>query len=161
MGGEAAFTGFVPDTLAITYNSGANTVTITFQYTESGYTFFSGIICTINNMPIIVYSSTGLDGNGVVVIEVASNTSQKFFTQGFQQTYQLSYIYQGTTYNSETKTYYWTNAIDSNNINLAITGNAFTAIDISPQTKSILFLFIFSLVFRRFCRLGLLLFFEF
>ena len=137
-GGGAAFTGFSPDSISVSYNSITNTVTIIFQYTESGYSFSSGIICTINDLPVTVYSSTGLDGNGAVVIEVATTTNQKFFTQGYTQAYQLSYTYDSTTYYSDIVTYYWSNRIDSNNINLAITGNAFTAIDISPETKSIL-----------------------
>jgi hypothetical protein len=138
MGGESAFLQFTPDTVSVTYNSGTNEVTITFQYTESGYTFFSGVLCTINGISVTVFSSTGLDGNGTVVIRVTTTTNQQFFTQGLTQVYQLSYTYDSTVFYSTSVTYYWRNVIDSNNINLAITGKAFSAIDISAQTKSIL-----------------------
>ena len=138
MGGESAFLQFTPDTVSVTYNSGTNEVSISFQYTEVGYSIFSGILCTINGISVTVFSSTGLDGNGLVVIRVTTTTNQQFFTQGLTQVYQLSYTYDSTVFYSTSVTYYWRNVIDSNNINLAITGKAFSAIDISAQTKSIL-----------------------
>ena len=128
----SAFTGFVADSLEVIYFEG--TVDVSFDYNDSTFDFTNGITCTINGISATVASSSGVGGKGSTILNI-TGANAKFFTQGYTQSYQLSYI---DGYTSTPVTYYWTQAIDSNNINLATTGKAFTAIDISTQNKSIL-----------------------
>lgn len=132
--GGGNFTGFITDTLSVTLFEG--TVTITFQYTNSDYDFSDGITCTINGISTTLSSSSGTGGFGTASMSILGDNA-KFFTQGYTQIYQLSYVFT-TTFTSDTITYNWTQAIDGNNINLETTGNAFTAVNISSQNKSIL-----------------------
>ena len=130
-GGEGSFTAFIVDTYSVTVSG--TTVVITFQYTESTFDFIDGVACYINGDIATVSSSSGTGGNGTASLSITGNNA-KFFTQGYTQVYQLSYNFIPSDY----FTYYWRQAIDSNNINLATTGSAFTAVDISSGVKSIL-----------------------
>jgi len=130
-GGEGSFTGFVGDSYSVTLFEG--TVNITFQYTDTTFDFTGGVSCFINGLIATVSSSSGTGGNGTASLSILGDNA-KFFTQGYTQVYQLSYNF----IPSDTFTYNWTQRIDGNNINLATTGNAFTAVDISSQNKSIL-----------------------
>jgi hypothetical protein len=130
-GGDASFTEFITDTLSVTVSG--NTATITFQYRDTTFDFTGGVSCFINGIIATVSSSSGTGGNGTASLSILGDNA-KFFTQGYTQVYQLSYNF----IPSGTITYNWTQAIDSNNINLATTGNGFTAIDISVRNKSIL-----------------------
>jgi hypothetical protein len=129
--GGGSFIEFIPDTLSIALFEG--TVVITFQYRESTYDFTDGVSCFINGLIATVSSSSGTGGNGTASLSIVGDNA-KFFTQGYTQIYQLTYNF----IPSETITYNWTHAIDGNNINLATSGSAFTAVDISSQSKSIL-----------------------
>ena len=130
-GGDASFTEFITDTLSVTVSG--NTATITFQYRDTTFDFTGGVSCFINGIIATVSSSSGTGGNGTASLSILGDNA-KFFTQGYIQVYQLSYNF----IPSDTITYNWTQAIDSNNINLATTGNGFTAVDISVRNKSIL-----------------------
>jgi hypothetical protein len=129
--GDASFTGFVAGTYSAALFEG--TVNITFQYTENNFDFTDGVTCFINGVIATVSASGGAGGNGTVILSIQGDNA-KFFTQGYTQVYQLTYNF----IPSDFFTYYWSQAIDGNNINLATSGKAFTAIDISAQNKSIL-----------------------
>jgi len=134
--GGGDFIGFVTDgTFTVAVFEG--TVTITFQYLQTDYDLTSEITCTINGLSASISSSSGREGNGTASMSMLGDNA-KFFTQGYTQVYQLSYVFGGTTFLSDTFTYYWTQRIDGNNLNLANNANAFTAVDISAQNKSIL-----------------------
>ena len=128
---EAFFTNFITDSYSVTVSD--TTATITFQYQESTFDFTDGLSCLINESLITLSSSSGTGGNGTASFSI-TGANAKYFTQGYTQKYQLIYNF----IPSDFFYYYWRNAIDSNNINLATTGNAFTAVDISSQNKSII-----------------------
>ena len=130
-GGEGSFTGFVADTYSVTVSG--TTVVITFQYTESTFDFSGGVGCFINGDIATVSSSSGTGGTGTASLSILGDNA-KFFTQGYTQQYQLTYNFIPSDY----FTYYWNNAINSTSINLATSGNGFTAVDISSGVKSIL-----------------------
>lgn len=130
-GGEGSFTAFIIDTYSVTVFEG--TVVITFQYTESTFDFIDGVACYINGDIATVSSSSGTGGTGTASLSIIGDNA-KFFTQGYTQVYQLSYNF----IPSDFFTYYWSNAINSTSINLATSGNGFTAVDISSGVKSIL-----------------------
>jgi hypothetical protein len=134
--GGGDFIGFVTDGI-FTVAVFEGTVTITFQYLQTDYDLTSEITCTINGLSASISSSSGREGNGTASMSMLGDNA-KFFTQGYTQVYQLSYVFGGTTFLSDTFTYYWIQRIDGNNLNLANNANAFTAVDISAQNKSIL-----------------------
>jgi hypothetical protein len=134
-GGDASFTSFVGGTLVVSLFGAI--VTVEFDYEEIAYEFTDGITCTINGLNAVVLSSSGSGGKGSASINI-TGTNAKFFTQGYTQVYQLTYTFEGSPTQSDTVTYYWRQAIDGNNLNLATTGNGFTAININSQNKSIL-----------------------
>ena len=130
-GGEGSFTAFVSDTYSVTVSG--TTATITFLYQESTFDFSGGVGCFINGDIATVSSSSGTGGSGTVSLSILGDNA-KFFTQGYTQQYQLSYNFIPSDY----FTYNWTQAINSTNINLATSGNGFTAVDISTGNRSIL-----------------------
>lgn len=130
-GGGGSFTAFITDTYSVTVSG--TTVVITFQYTESTFDFIDGVACYINGDIATVSSSSGTGGTGTASLSILGDNA-KFFTQGYTQVYQLSY----NIIPSDFFTYYWSNAINSTSINLATSGNGFTAVDISSGVKSIL-----------------------
>jgi hypothetical protein len=138
MGGGGSFTEFVADTLSVAYDKLTETITITFQYLESAYIFSTGMSCTINGLPVTITSGAGTGGTGTVTFSRLNTNNLKFFTQGYTQVYQLTYTFESTPYTSGTITYYWRQSINATNLNLATSGNGFTAVDISTGNRSIL-----------------------
>ena len=130
-GGEGSFTGFVADTYSVTVSG--TTATITFLYQENTFDFSGGLGCFINGSLITLSSSSGTGGSGTASLSILGDNA-KFFTQGYTQQYQLIYNFIPSDY----FTYNWTQAINSTNINLATSGNGFTAVDISTGNRSIL-----------------------
>lgn len=130
-GGEGSFTAFVSDTYSVTVSG--TTATITFLYQESTFDFSGGVGCFINGNIATVSSSSGTGGTGTATLSILGDNA-KFFTQGYTQQYQLTYNFIPSDY----FTYNWTQATNSTNINLATSGNGFTAVDISTGNRSIL-----------------------
>lgn len=130
-GGEGSFTAFVSDTYSVTVSG--TTATITFLYQESTFDFSGGVGCFINGNIATVSSSSGTGGTGTASLSILGDNA-KFFTQGYTQQYQLTYNFIPSDY----FTYNWTQATNSTNINLATSGNGFTAVDISTGNRSIL-----------------------
>ena len=130
-GGEGSFTGFVADTYSVTVSG--TTATITFLYQENTFDFSGGLGCFINGNIVTLSSSSGTGGSGTASLSILGDNA-KFFTQGYTQQYQLIYNFIPSDY----FTYNWTQAINSTNINLATSGNGFTAVDISTGNRSIL-----------------------
>jgi hypothetical protein len=130
-GGEGSFIAFTADTYNVTLSG--TTVVITFQYTETTFDFSGGVGCFINGNIATVSSSSGTGGTGTASLSILGDNA-KFFTQGYTQEYQLTYNFIPSDY----FTYYWNNVINSTNINLATSGNGFTAVDISTGNRSIL-----------------------
>lgn len=130
-GGEGSFTAFVSDTYSVTVSG--TTATITFLYQESTFDFSGGVGCFINGDIATVSSSSGTGGSGTASLSILGDNA-KFFTQGYTQQYQLTYNFIPSDY----FTYNWTQATNSTNINLATSGNGFTAVDISTGNRSIL-----------------------
>ena len=130
-GGEGSFTAFVSDTYSVTVSG--TTATITFLYQENTFDFSGGLGCFINGNIVTVSSSSGTGGSGTASLSILGDNA-KFFTQGYTQQYQLIYNFIPSDY----FTYNWTQAINSTNINLATSGNGFTAVDISTGNRSIL-----------------------
>ena len=136
MPSSGSFTGFT-DTLTVEYN-GVSTITVTFRYTQSTFEITTGLSCTINGVAVTITSGTGTGGDGTLIFSTINSNNSKFFTQGYTQTYQLTYTDGIDTFTSDTINYYWTQAIDDNNANLATSGNAFIAVGFSIRNKSIL-----------------------
>lgn len=130
-----SFTGFTEGTVTVAYNNSTNIITVSFSYTDSSFDFTTGLSCTINTLPVTITSGTGTGGNGTLTFSTTNTNNVTFFTQGYQQAYQLAYT---GGFTSDVVPYYWKNAINSSNINLATSGNAFTAVDITSGVKSIL-----------------------
>ena len=128
---EPVFTAFITDSYSVTVS--VSTATITFQYQESTFDFTGGLSCLINESLITLSSSSGTGGNGTASFSI-TGANAKYFTQGFTQKYQLIYNF----IPSDFFYYYWSQASDENNINLATSGNAFIAVGISDRNKSIL-----------------------
>lgn len=128
---EPVFTAFVADTYSVTVSG--TTATITFLYQESIFDFSGGVGCFINGSLISLSSSGGTGGNGTASFSILGDNA-KYFTQGYTQVYQLTYNFIPSDFFS----YNWTQTIDNNNANLATSGNAFIAVDISLRNKSIL-----------------------
>lgn len=126
-----SFTGFVADTYSVTVSG--TTATITFLYQENTFDFSGGLGCFINGNIVTLSSSSGTGGSGTASLSILGDNA-KFFTQGYTQQYQLIYNFIPSDY----FTYNWTQAINSTNINLATSGNGFTAVDISTGNRSIL-----------------------
>lgn len=137
MPSSGSFTGFTDSTLAVEYN-GVSTITVTFKYTQSTFEITTGLSCTINGVAVTITSGTGTGGDGTLIFSTINSNNSKFFTQGYTQTYQLTYTDGIDTFTSDTINYYWTEAIDDNNANLATSGNAFIAVGFSIRNKSIL-----------------------
>ena len=137
-GGTFSFTAFV-DAPAVSYSTDDFSITISFKYTETGFSFSSGILCTINGESATVYSTSGTGGNATATIRQIDNTAlyNKIFTQGYKQVYRLTYNSVTPIYSS-TSTYYYSAALDSNNISLETNGNQLTTVNISTRNKSIL-----------------------